>query len=161
MTDISAYLGALLWQPEPPQSATDAIQFTVTVGLFLVAIIIAMFFVFRAVRPKLDRSAGDAIREELDRSKDALLLAAQAKKAARESDESARRQQESEEKERELLRQNVDPQRVYLDAVGVHCHAALRLAALQRGPFSAAVLRAPTPYDRVSDNLAELPVLLV
>lgn len=104
---ISPALLAL--QPETPKITTNAIQFTIIVGLFLLVVVVVMFYVFRALRPKLDQGRTDALRDEFEKSKDALLMAAQARKAAREAEAGAERQQDAEERERELLKQNVNP----------------------------------------------------
>lgn len=92
-----------------PRMMSEVVQFSVLTALFVFVVIIVMYLVFRYLRPGKDSSAAAAAREEFEKSKAALLLAAQAKKAAHEADDSARRQAEMEEKERELLRENVNP----------------------------------------------------
>jgi hypothetical protein len=93
-----------------PRLMTDVIQFSMLTALFVVIVIVVMVLVFKAMRSAKDHSAAAAAREEFEKSKAALLLAAQAKKAAHEADDSAKRQGEMEEKERELLRENVNPE---------------------------------------------------
>lgn len=102
----------LLLQPETPRVTSNAIQFTIIVGVFLLVVVVVMVYVFRALRPKLDHRSTDVVREEFEQSKDVLLMGAQARKAAREAEEGAERQQDAEERERELLKQNVSPERV-------------------------------------------------
>ena len=102
MSDLATCITLCLLQPERSQTATNAIQFTVITGVFVIVVAVVLFYVIRAVRPKVDSSASDAMREDFEKSKEALLLAAQAKKAAREAGESAERQQDAEEQEREL-----------------------------------------------------------
>ena len=102
----------VLLQPEPLPLMTDMVRFVVGGAAFVAVVIVAMYFVFKYSKPKTDLSAAAKAREEFEKSKEVLLLAAQAKKAAQESDASAKRQSEMEEKERELLRENVDPLRV-------------------------------------------------
>lgn len=112
MADLATCLSLCLLQPERSQTATNAIQFTIITGVFVIVIAVVMFYIIRAVRPKVDSSASDTMRADFEKSKEALLLAAQAKKAAREAGESAERQQDAEEQERELLKQNVRPDQV-------------------------------------------------
>jgi len=106
-------LMALFWQASMPRAQADALKFTVYVGLFVLVVAIVMYFVFKNLRPKTDNSHSDKLREEFEKSKDALLMAAQARKAARESQQGAKRQQDAEAEERELLLSNVDPEQVF------------------------------------------------
>jgi hypothetical protein len=105
--NLMAFLPLLLLQQT--QLASDMLQFFVTTGLVVVVLIVGIYLAFRYLRPSQDNSPSTAVRAEFEKTKEALLLAAQAKKAAHEADESARRQLEVDEKERELLRANVDP----------------------------------------------------
>jgi hypothetical protein len=91
----------------------EMMRTTLITGLFLAVVIAAMYLAFRAVRPKQDNSITLALREEFDRSKEALLLAAQAKRAGQESGEAAKKQAEAEERERELLCANVNPELIF------------------------------------------------
>lgn len=106
-----------LLQPESPRLASDMVRFAVITGLFVVVVVVVMYFLFKALRPSADSAASRKVRDEFEKSKDALLLSAQAKRAGHESDEAARRAAETEEKERELLKENVDPRRV----IGLNC----------------------------------------
>jgi hypothetical protein len=106
-----------LWQAESPALNSDMVKFTLVVGIAVLVISVTMFYVFRALRPKTDNKVTDQIRGEFEKSKEALLLAAQQKRAGKESDDSARREAERETRERELLKENVDPRRV----VGLSC----------------------------------------
>ena len=101
-----------LMQVERPPLMTDMIWFFVYTGLFVVVVGLALFFIMRSLRPRSDKSATAKVRAEFEKSKDALLMAAQAKKAAHEREDSAQRAQDKEAKERELLAENVDPQLV-------------------------------------------------
>ncbi len=110
IANLSALLALTLQVTRQPQLMTNVIWFfSVTAGAVLV-FIVGMVLAFKYLRPGQDRSATAAVRDEFEKSKAALLLAAQARKAEHEADESAKRQLEVEEKERELLRANVDPQ---------------------------------------------------
>ncbi|MBN2082633.1 hypothetical protein JW859_10570 [bacterium] len=106
-------LMAIFWQAAMPRAQADALKFTVYVGLFVLVVAIVMYFVFKNLRPKTDNSATDKLREEFEKSKDTLLMAAQARKAAREAQEGAERQQDAEAEEREMLLNNVDPELVF------------------------------------------------
>lgn len=77
-------------------------------GVFFGVLMLIAFFVLRANRPK-PGALKASLDEEFNRSKDALLLAAQAKKAAKEREQGEKRQLSAEEKEKELLRENVNP----------------------------------------------------
>jgi hypothetical protein len=98
-----------LLQPEPQRITTDAIGFTVKVGLFLVVIIIVLYFVFKILRRKRDYSVSAELNEEFERSKEALLLLAQQRKAAIDASKKEVRDSEKASKEVELLKENVDP----------------------------------------------------
>lgn len=127
---LERWLPGLIAQLRPGGSVTytNALQFFITTGLCVVVLIIAIVAAYRLARPKQDSSARDAVRAEFEKTKEALLLAAQAKKAAHEADESARRQAEVEEKEKELLRENVNPELV----LGQNCPlCGLEMAADQ------------------------------
>ena len=105
-------LRAAMLQPEPSPLMTDQIWFLFKTGMVVVAIVIILFFVLRALRRKTDSAISKDLQDEFEKSKEILLLAAQAKKAEREAETSGQRQAGIEEKERELLKENVDPQRV-------------------------------------------------
>ncbi|MCB1187780.1 hypothetical protein KDL29_11495 [bacterium] len=106
-----------LMQVEPSGATAGAVKMFVVVGIFLALVITALYFTIKAIRPKTDNSTTMQVREEFNKQKDALLMAAQAKKASREAQESARREGDKDEKEKELLREQVDPQA----AVGRSC----------------------------------------
>ena len=112
VTTATPSIALMLLQPETPRITANALHFTIVVGLFLLVVVVVMVYVLRKLRPRIDDSSTSALREEFEKGKDTLLMAAQAKKAAREADEGADRQREAEERERELLKQNVTPQRV-------------------------------------------------
>jgi hypothetical protein len=98
-----------LMQVERPPLMSGMLQFMIYTALFVVVAGVALFYIMRALRPKTDQSTTAKVRAEFEKSKDALLLAAQAKKAAHERDTAAQRAQDKEAKERELLAENVDP----------------------------------------------------
>jgi hypothetical protein len=102
----------VLAQIERSGLASDALRFTVYTALFVVVIGVALFYIMRGLRPKTDQSATAKVRAEFEKGKDALLLAAQAKKATLERDKAAGRAQDKEQKERELLTENVHPELV-------------------------------------------------
>lgn len=112
MSDLLVQLAFLALQPQPLRAQTNAVQFSVMVGLFLVVVIVVMYFVFKMLKPRLDQSSTDQLRQEFEKSKEALLLAARSKKSMREAEEGAGRLLDAEERERELLKENVDPQTV-------------------------------------------------
>lgn len=101
-----------LLQVEPSGASARAMQMGIVVAVFMAVAVTIMFFVFKSVRPKTDNSEAMKVREEFNKQKDALLLAAQAKKASREAEDSARREGDKDEKEKELLRENIDPELV-------------------------------------------------
>ena len=108
----SALATLSLWQAESSQLSSDMVQFTLIVGVAVVVISVAMFYVFRSLKPKTDNKVSDQIRGEFEKSKEALLLAAQQKKAGKEADDASRREAERDSRERELLKENVDAGRV-------------------------------------------------
>jgi len=103
----------LALQPQPLRAQTNAVQFMLMVGLFLLVVIVVMYFVFKMLKPRLDQSSSEQLRLEFEKSKEALLLVAQTKKAEREAEESASRQVDADQRERELLRENVDPESAF------------------------------------------------
>lgn len=113
VSDLLMPLAILALQPQPLRAQTNAIQFSVMVGLFLIVVIVVMYFVFKMLRPRLDQSSTEQLRQEFEKSKDALLLAAQAKRTTREAEDSADRQADAEQREAELLKENVNPETVF------------------------------------------------
>lgn len=113
MSDALMPLVLLVLQPQPLRAQTNAVQFSVMVGLFLIVVIVVMYFVFKMLKPRLDQSSAEQLRQEFEKSKEALLLSAQTKKAAREAEKSAERQADAEQRERELLKENVDPESAF------------------------------------------------
>ncbi|MCB1215931.1 hypothetical protein KDL44_00960 [bacterium] len=105
-------LSLALLQVEPSGASVAATKMAVVVGIVLAVVVTAMYFTLRAIRPKTDNSTTMQVRDEFDKQKDALLLAAQARKAQREQDESARREGDKDEKEKELLREQIDREAV-------------------------------------------------
>jgi hypothetical protein len=113
VTNVLMPLALLALQPQPLRAQTNAVQFSVMVGLFLLVVIVVMYFVFKMLKPRLDQSSSEQLRQEFEQSKEALLLAAQTKKAEREAADSAGRQADADQRERELLRENVDPESAF------------------------------------------------
>jgi hypothetical protein len=105
-------LALLLLQPEPSALSSDMLRFATITGAFLVVVVVTTYIIWKGLRSNRDNSAAAKVREEFEKSRDTLLLAAQARRAGHESDDAARRAAEVEAKERELLKENVDPQRV-------------------------------------------------
>lgn len=102
-----------LLQPEPLRATSSAVQFVATTGLILIGFIVAIYFVLKYLRRSRDRSVVDEVRSEFEKSKHGLLLSAHQKKAtsAGVGDESEEVNRET--KEIELLKENVDPRRVF------------------------------------------------
>ena len=98
------------------QMSSDAMRFVMVSSGVVILMIIVLYFVYRSTRLKPGGTKA-VLDEEFNKSKDALLLAAQAKKAAKEREEGEKRQHSAEDKEKELLRENVDPERI----VGMNC----------------------------------------
>jgi hypothetical protein len=113
MSDVTPLYSLALQVSQSSPLFSRMLQVFVISGLFVVAVSVAIFFVLRGARPKNDGSVSSKINEEFEKSKDALLLAAQAKKAKQEAEAGAQRSLEVEAKEMELLRENVDPARVF------------------------------------------------
>jgi hypothetical protein len=113
VTESNGLWALALLQPEPPQITTNAVSFVVSTGLVLIIIIIALYFVFKNLRKKRDYSVSAELREEFERSKEALLLAAQQRKAVAKAGSEQQRESEKEIKEIELLRENVDASSVF------------------------------------------------
>jgi hypothetical protein len=111
-SELAQALAMLALQPEPLRLTSDMLRFATITGVFLVIVVVVMYFLFKALRASNNDSAAQKVREEFEKSKETLLLAATAKRAGQESDESAKRAIEMEAKERELLKENVDPLRV-------------------------------------------------
>ncbi len=113
---MAEYLNFAILLQARSQMNSDAMRFVmITVGAVML-MVIALVFVYRATRPK-PGGLKASLDEEFNKSKDALLLAAQSKKAAKEREEGEKRQMSAEEKERELLRENVDAERL----IGSNC----------------------------------------
>jgi hypothetical protein len=102
-----------LLQPGASPVFTNALQFVFVTAAFVVVVSLAVYYVLRGLRKSNDGSLTTQLNAEFEKSKDALLLAAQAKKAKKEAEAGAQRSMEVEAKEMELLRENVDPARVF------------------------------------------------
>lgn len=113
MTDAFFHFQLALLQPQRSPITTNAIEFVIQTGLVLIVIIVALWLVFRALRRKSDLSITAEVRDEFEKSKEALLLIAQQKKAGQQKSEQVDREAEKQRKEIELLKENVDPSRVF------------------------------------------------
>jgi len=111
-SELALTLAVAAWQPEPLRLTSDMLRFAMITGIFIVVMVVVMYMVFKGLRTSSNDSAAQKVRQEFEKSKETLLLAATAKRAGQESDESAKRAIEMEAKERELLKENVDPLRV-------------------------------------------------
>lgn len=89
------------------------IRFFIVTALFVTAVAVGGYVVFRILRKQTDAGVGDQLKSEFERSKAVLLAAAQARKAASQQQEAQARVAEKEQKERDLLKENVDPQRIF------------------------------------------------
>lgn len=112
MTEFLTASPLALLQPEPLRMTSDMVRFFVYTGLVLIVFVIILYFVFRNLRKKRDYSISAELHQEFERSKEALLLAAQQKKAASDADKKQQRDVEKQSKEVELLKENVDPSKV-------------------------------------------------
>jgi len=99
-----------LLQGSPLFSKT--LEATIVSFVFIVLVSVIGFLVFRGQRKSTDAGVKAQIDAEFEKTKEALLLAAAAKKQKAESSEAAQREVAAEAKERELLRENVDINRV-------------------------------------------------
>ena len=111
MLNPETFLIAAL-QVEQSAAQAGAMKMFVVVFIFVVVVATLMYFTLKSLRPKTDNSSTMQLRDEFSKQKDALLMAAQARKASREAEESARREGDKDEKEKELLREQVDPESV-------------------------------------------------
>lgn len=102
-----------LLQPEPLRATSSAVQFVATTGLSLIAFIMAIYFVLKYLRRNRDRSVVDEVRSEFEKSKQGLLLSAHQKNATLNTDTTEDQEANREAKEIELLKENVDPTRVF------------------------------------------------
>lgn len=89
------------------------LRFFIVTAIFITVVAVGGFIVFRILRKQSDAGVKDQIKSEFDKSKAVLLAAAQAKKAASQQDEEKAREADKEQKERDLLKENVDPARVF------------------------------------------------
>jgi hypothetical protein len=104
---------SLLLQIGQSPAFTNALQTTVISFVFIFVLSIVGWFIFRTQRKSTDAGVKSQLDAEFEKTKDALLLAAAAKKARHESDETAKRELAADAKERELLRENIDMERVF------------------------------------------------
>jgi hypothetical protein len=91
----------------------ELIRFFIVTAVFVTVVAVGGYVIFRIQRKQTDAGVKDQLKAEFERSKAGLLLAAQTKKTAGEQDEALAREAEKESKERELLKENVDPALVF------------------------------------------------
>ncbi|MDQ3023096.1 MAG: hypothetical protein M3R04_01730, partial [bacterium] len=91
---------------------TDVLRFSAITFVFIMVISLGAFYIFRGLRKANDGGIKAQLDADFEKTREALLLAATAKKQRHDSDESARRELAADAKERELLRENVDIGRV-------------------------------------------------
>jgi hypothetical protein len=91
---------------------SNVLQVSAITAVVMLGVTVALVYLFKGMRKATDSGVKDQIDAEFNKTKDALLLAAAAKKARHESDETAKRELAADAKERELLRENIDMARV-------------------------------------------------
>jgi hypothetical protein len=91
---------------------SDMLKVSVISAVVMLVVIVAVFYIFRSMRKSTDAGVKAQLDAEFEKTKDALLLAAAAKRARSENDETAKRELAADAKERELLRENIDMGRV-------------------------------------------------
>lgn len=102
-------LALLALQVEPSPLASSTLRVFLITALFMAIVIAAIVVTFRVLRKQRDGSGTAKLREDFEKSKERLLAAAMAKKQAAEKNAVDEREVSADEKERELLRENVDP----------------------------------------------------
>ena len=116
-------MGELLARPlamlqvEAPHLNSSALHFvfvsTFAVGLMVVVLIL----VWRYTNSQKNVSATAKVRAEFEKTKPVLLAVAAAKRSDHEAQAGGERELSAEEKERELLQENVEPEKVF----GLNC----------------------------------------
>ena len=104
----SLILMALALQPEALPLLRDTQKFFIISAAFAIVVTVALVLTIRQVRKANNASAKDLIASEVEKSKDALLLAAQYKKAQREAEANADQGDDAETQELELLKAGID-----------------------------------------------------
>jgi hypothetical protein len=108
---LPLYLGLI--QVQAPRLNSSALHFVYVSTLAMGLTIVILVLVLRYLHSQRNVSQAAKLREEFEKSKDVLLAAAQAKHAAAEAAAGGQRELTAEEKERELLQENVDPEKVF------------------------------------------------
>jgi hypothetical protein len=112
MADLGTALLGLL-QVEQPQIRSTIMHMMIVTGLAMAVVVTALYFVLKSNRSLRDNSATAKLREDFEKSKGLLLAAAQAKRAEAEASAGTEREVSAEDKEKELLRENVEPDKVF------------------------------------------------
>ena len=89
------------------------LQFFIMTAIFFVVVSVGTYYIFRSLRKSTDAGVKAQLDAEFEKTKDALLLAASARKQKQEADETTKRELAADAKERELLRENIDMERVF------------------------------------------------
>jgi hypothetical protein len=106
--------------------SADALRMLVVTSLFLAVVITLTIAALKYARAERNSSAATQLREDFEKSKEALLAAALAKKQAAQQSEGVEREVNADDQERELLREAIDPGRV----IGLACSiCGLEMAA--------------------------------
>jgi hypothetical protein len=87
---------------------SDMMKVSAITATVMLVVTVSVFYLFRSMRKSNDAGVSAQIEAEFAKTKDALLLAAAAKKAKQDTDESSKRELAADAKERELLRENID-----------------------------------------------------
>src|SRR5688572_5657342 len=96
MTAVSILMAPAILQSAETALSGNMTRFMMVTAFALLLIVILAIFVFKGLKPKADSKVSQELRAEFEKSKEALLLAAQAKKAGKENDEGQRREIERE-----------------------------------------------------------------
>ena len=91
---------------------TDLVKFSVITGLVMLIVAVSLVFLFRGMRKATDGGVKAELDAEFEKTKNALLLAAAAKKQKQDTDEATKRELAADAKERDLLLENIDMARV-------------------------------------------------
>ena len=92
---------------------SELMKFSFITGTVMLIVAVSLYYLFRGMRKATDAGVKAQLDAEFEKTKDALLLAAAAKKAKQDTDENTKRELAADAKERELLRENIDMARVF------------------------------------------------
>jgi hypothetical protein len=106
-------------QVEQPVMTTTALRFFIVTAIFMAFVVTGIYLVLRYFRAQRSVSESSKLREQFEKSKTQLLAAAMAKKQAADQAAGVEREVSAEDKERELLKENVDPELVIGKTCGI------------------------------------------